>query len=574
MYTFTFDVYRIHLGHTATTRTSLIWSGTGLMTSCLEALVKKSRSAPLPSGRISYVRRALKGLSPTTITLLKQPAQAFDHQSLLGLINAIFTDLEANESSSLSARQQLFSSLAQVLCHSSPALLRGNYAQWIEGILPSFRRVNRVKNFEALDRISEEPYLHLITDPSRGAEVLKESQSHIESACTQELHEYLSLVEIQDSLLSAKNIDAKQDVDVTETASSELAYIASLREFRLLADSHLPLPCPPTWKDLEGRTDQNPRAHPNPLPWLLAKYRLTNAALLAAFVLVSLRTGWNPQSVAALARSGISRPANGDVILQSYKSKTDDYTPPVRLLRSDTAGQLAIRLLERNLNGAILLGHVPDNEERLFLGWSKRHVVRPLNADGSILRSFIKKHSLKRFRLKDMRPLKAAIAYLTYGDIEHVRLILGHQSLSTVDTYLRSTLLFKINESNILQFQRNIEAALTTSPISETKLASTGDGGSCSDPSLHRLGKVSIPCDGLPCHVGTTCPNYVMAPSKQSTDDAIRTLDFYRANWNSLAQDQPEKLRDIHIPRAIYIRVFIKVISDSRPDLLPEGFMI
>lgn len=573
-----FRVHRTNLGTTRNHESKIAWDAASesLISQSLSAMASHSRTITISGTTISQLRRLLQCTSPGTRKLLVERPEAITSNHLLCLLTSTFNDLEGRQEYSLSAKQQLFKALITCISYSDPPLLGGRFYEWSNQNMPRFRRVARTPVLPLLDSIPAHVD-HETVDTRSATSALESIYNSIDRACAQELALYRNLLTEQDNLLEKRRerCDDGESTFEDQAAPTTLLgrpHAEALEIFRACAEDGRPLP-PTPHNLLHAIRKRYEAAYKNAKPWLLARYRLTNATLHGFFILLSLRTGWNPQSVASLTIDGIEETHDGQMLLQSYKQKTDDRTPPVAIHRDDKTAREAIALLKSHLEWGRKLQLVSQLEKRLWIGWSPKTEPRQISADGHLLRSFISRHKLAKFRLKDLRSLKVSIAFVKHRDLDQVRLILGHRSFSTVDAYLKSTIIFKLNEANILAFQRYAARELLAAKAAGPNELRTGDGGYCSDPSRARFGKVKIPCDGLSCHVGDTCDNYRIRPTKESVVHALRTLEAYRSCWQAISEQQPEKLWEVHLPRVIHIHVLLRAIHDLRPDLLPEGYM-
>lgn len=574
MYTFT--VIRTHLGTATQHETHITFDAPqrSLVARGLRAMSRASRTRQISSTTVSQLRRLLASVSANTRHLLTEEAENFDEARLNVLLRSAFNDLERRSACSLSAKQQLFKALITCLSYVDPPLLSGNFQQWAAEQMPRFRRAPRIRDIPLLEVIPQSATSSASPFVSASAS-LNSAHNAIEDACRQELLHYRELLIDQDELLEAFHrsplLPDEKNANCNNIQPLTPLHAKSLAKFIQQAEAGKPFPATP-FNLLTSLRQRYHSIHKDARQWLLARYRPPNSVLHAIFVLIALRTGWNPQSVASLNIDDIDESPDGTLLLQSAKFKTDDGTPPVAVRSGDKLARQAIELLRLNLDWGLRLGMVNEGEKRLWIGWTATKKPRTIVADGYLLRSFIDRYKLSKFRLKDLRALRASMAYAAHRDLDQVRLILGHKSFSSIDAYLRSTIIFKMNEANILAFQRRAELEVPSmGEFADTEF-SVGDGGFCVDPTSARFGSRALPCDGLSCQVGGTCKNYRFRPSKSSVQDAIRTLESYKACWQALSELQPDALWDVHLPRVIYIHVMLKAIYDLRPDLLPEGY--
>jgi integrase len=323
-----------------------------------------------------------------------------------------------------------------------------------------------------------------------------------------------------------------------------------------------------------------------------AEYFLPNHVLIAIAVLICLKTGWNPGSVHALSDGDIEKLSATRYSLQSLKNKTDDKTPVYELRKA--LEPLLFKAIE------LLLWHhkqVTDifklSEPRFFIGivHTKFAVFFPL-AKQNLLTNFIIPYGLTDFSATDLRASRAGLTMLATKDIQVVRELLGHRSLSTTEGYLDSTLFFQLNEARILEFQRRIEATISFIDGGEAlvslrkfnkchidnklfALEPIGDGTRCRnpydspDPNIQKGDR----CKGMYCHVNGHCENNVIQVAAIDVMLAKRTQIYYRSRWSYLYENNPKAFTQIHIPKIIFIHVFLTHIKQVRPDLIKSIYV-
>jgi integrase len=325
-------------------------------------------------------------------------------------------------------------------------------------------------------------------------------------------------------------------------------------------------------------------------PWFYARHRLPNAVLVAIFIALLIHTGWNPGAVGTLTLSDIQPQPHGGYQLQGYKGKTDDDTPIVDVFQSSRLICKAIALLLWNHRQLKEQGLIAASESRVWFGWQTDGFKHTSSfSDTPRIKNFCRRHHLEIFKPSQLRPLKSALTYLPQRDVEAVRVLLGHKQLLVTDGYLQNTLFFRMNEANMLQFQRRIESSLTYSiggddlvttrklnraDVDPTLLFPTGDGGSCANPYAgppdERL-SIGEPCSGILCQQGLGCPNYRLTVTERTLEMALRTLRYYQSRWSELNRTNPRAFSHLHIPRLLYIHVLLSIIQEQRPDLLQKA---
>jgi hypothetical protein len=327
-------------------------------------------------------------------------------------------------------------------------------------------------------------------------------------------------------------------------------------------------------------------------PWFFLQQRLPNAVLTAIFILLLSHTGWNQGSIGSLTVDAITALPQGGYRLQGYKGKTDDHTPVSEVPRYLKAHCKAIDLLLWNYSQLAHLGLIdPKKEKRVWFGWQIDNFATTVNVIGSRrVASFYTRYGLKKFVPSELRPLRAALAYLPQRDLEAVRVLLGHADLTTSNSYLENTLFFRLNEAMMLEFQRRIEATLTyriggdnlliqrslsaRHVDSKLLLVPTGDGGACADifdgPSLLRR-ESGEPCAGLACHSGRGCKQYRLIVDEKTLEMAMLSRLYYRARWQKLYETNAIAFTEMHLPKLIYTYVLLRIVREQRPDLYTKA---
>lgn len=325
--------------------------------------------------------------------------------------------------------------------------------------------------------------------------------------------------------------------------------------------------------------------------FFVAEYLLPNFVLIAIAILICQKTGWNSGSVNVLSTGDIQKLSETRYLLQSIKNKTDDKTPFYEVrMSSEPLLFKAIELLIWHHKQVTSMFNL--NEPRLFIGNNNNQFVVffPLKKN-NVVNNFIAPFGLADFSVSDLRPSRAGLMMLTENDIQAVRELLGHNCISTTSTYLENTLFFQLNEARILEFQRRIDATIIfldggeelvasrqmKSHHIDTKLfaaESIGDGTRCRDPydSPDPVTEKGALCAGIHCHVNGGCKNNVILVNRTDIELAKKTQIYYRSRWSFLYAKNPKAFAEIHVPKLIFIHVFLAYIHDTRPDLLASQY--
>lgn len=329
-------------------------------------------------------------------------------------------------------------------------------------------------------------------------------------------------------------------------------------------------------------------------PWFFVQQRLPNPVLTAIFILLLSHTGWNPGSVGSLTIDMIKALPQGGYRLQSYKGKTDDQTPVSEVQRYLPDHCNAIDLLLWNYHQLVHLGLIdPAFEKRVWFGWQLDNFQTTIDVISRVrIDSLCTRNGIDYFAPSELRPMRAALAYLPQRDLEAVRVLLGHTDLSTSDSYLENTLFFRLNEAMMLEFQRRIEATLTYAMGGEKMLVQrslasrhidnklllvpTGDGGACANffdgPNFPST-KSMEPCDSLACHSNSGCKHYRLIVDETTLEMALRSRLYYRARWQTLYETNPATFTAMHLPKLLYTYVLLRLVKENRPDLYTKAKM-
>jgi len=323
-------------------------------------------------------------------------------------------------------------------------------------------------------------------------------------------------------------------------------------------------------------------------PWFYVQQRLPNSVLTSIFILLLSHTGWNQGSVGSLTVDAIATLPQGGYRLQGYKGKTDDETPASEVPRYLVDHCKAIDLLLWNYRQLVRLGLIdPSREKRVWFGWQLDGFKTTINVISKVrVSSLCTRNGMDYVVPSELRPIRAALAYLPQRDLEAVRVLLGHADLTTSDSYLENTLFFRLNEAMMLEFQRRIESTLTYLTGGEKLLIQrslatrhvdnklllvpTGDGGACANffggPNLSPA-ESEEPCAGLVCHSGSGCKHYRLVVDETTLEMAMRSRLYYRARWKTLYDANPATFTEMHLPKLLYTYVLLRIVREQRPDL-------
>lgn len=282
------------------------------------------------------------------------------------------------------------------------------------------------------------------------------------------------------------------------------------------------------------------------------------ATSLACMLILQAHTGWNISAVLSLDDEKFEQ-AGGGLIIQSFKSKTGDFTPYVYIEASEEDVLRAIAYLRNRLAKLKALGWVAQDCTDVWL--------RPVSPDKPLkqwiawnfsLKRFCEKHSLPKFSFEMMRNEALGKVANEKGGIEAARHMAGHTSITTTGRYVDQVLLHRRNSSISLMFQKALQASVkfefqnagTPGPASLNLLYPIGDGASCTDPhNPPHPEQLSFGlCEGKDCHAEGGCENRRIVINDARLEEIVRFSRHFRATWKQRLQENPDRFAAVDLP--------------------------
>lgn len=303
--------------------------------------------------------------------------------------------------------------------------------------------------------------------------------------------------------------------------------------------------------------------------------RITTVELQAVFILLLCRTGWNRDSLIEMDRDGITSDEAGFAfVLQGFKTKTDDDTPPIYIEKSEATVIYSLELLIWNYNKLRQHGLINSNDRKLWYSWT---TARPFDRSSTTVQmkpyNFIERHGLFDFSLKQIRSTVLSIDAYSSRSYETARQRGGHSSIGTTGRYLDHIITRSIASSINLQFQIDLEDKVKTNLESRKKAATQsliriGDGTTCSDAysGLYSDRAADNICSAQNCHNNGGCPNRQIIINEESILDLIRTREYYFKHWQRLRSDNQEKFNLQTAPKIAFNDALYTFIKKSRFD--------
>lgn len=301
----------------------------------------------------------------------------------------------------------------------------------------------------------------------------------------------------------------------------------------------------------------------------------------ACVTILQIVSSWNISSVLELRLEDIVRVKNGYVI-QSFKTKTDTHTPPVKLTdvieaptrahdvsaANDPEACRALELLIWNHYQLVDYGHQDENDTRLI-----NSAFATTNQPGTLTvqhfqEQFITRHALPKFSPEQLR--NESLFATSLGSLSKANRDAGHKSISITGNYIRQLVANRLHSSQNLQFQRNLAIELhelQSKNVDHSELEllrPIGDGASCKDPASHPwLDVLETECQGDRCHANGGCVNRVLQVTHQRLKEALLTERVYEENWPELCDQNPAAFYEYDIPRIIFVKGFLHMTSQS-----------
>lgn len=324
----------------------------------------------------------------------------------------------------------------------------------------------------------------------------------------------------------------------------------------------------------------NVKFHP---VWKIRSFA-TLAEIHACVVILQIVSSWNISAILDLRLEDIIKVKDGYVI-QSFKTKTDTHTPPVKLIDAGNAADAPSRACD------VFAAHDPEACRALeLLLWNHHQLVAYRHQEANDTRlinsafavsdqpgtltvqhlheQFINRHGLPKFSPEQLR--NESLFATSLGSLSQANRAAGHTSISTTGNYIRQLVANRLHSSQNLQFQRQLAAelrALQTKQIDGPKihlLRPIGDGASCKDPESHPwLDMLDKECPGERCHSNGGCRNRVLRVTHQRIREALLTERVYQENWAELYEQNPASFLEYDVPRIIFVNGFLHMTSQS-----------
>lgn len=285
------------------------------------------------------------------------------------------------------------------------------------------------------------------------------------------------------------------------------------------------------------------------------RYYPHSTVIVAAMVILQIRTAWNISSVAALKRGSVRALPDGSFVIQSVKSRTGDDTPMVIVASDEICGR-ALRVMLQRCVALEERGWISANDQCMWTGAHtayRKDKGEPLSNPAKALATIRKRYGLPHFTFEMLRTQALTCVSLEQGPIVAAETA-GHSTFNTIGRYIDHLVLRRTNSAISLQFQKKWEAEVLASledPQDCAQLMPVGDGSSCAHPSSppEDTWLAGGLCSGEHCHDGGGCPNRRLVIDQERIQEAILVRRYYARNWERLLAENRDSFARVHQPR-------------------------
>lgn len=299
-----------------------------------------------------------------------------------------------------------------------------------------------------------------------------------------------------------------------------------------------------------------------------------SVVLVACLLILQIYTGWNASSVISLCLDDIV-PKGQRLVIQGYKSKSDDHTPAVVVSPSDHAAYAALTLLIERLAHLKRFNFTGPKARSLWLmptsPNSKRNRERLISGVQRPRDAICKKYALPSFSFDQIRTQALALVSIKKGGLEVARRLGGHSRAVTTAHYLDQLLLRKLNSAINLEFQKRLESsvAYVSQKSGSTEypegflLYPVGDGSSCSNPLQPPKAEWMLNgmCSATRCHSAEGCPNRQILIDADRIEEIAATAIFYEESWSRLLSENEARFKEVHLPGMLFNLALSGLIS-------------
>lgn len=298
--------------------------------------------------------------------------------------------------------------------------------------------------------------------------------------------------------------------------------------------------------------------------YLLSDYYLPRTVVCACALILLVETGWNASTLLTLSEDRIERSIPDEYKLEGIKSKTEQLQVSVVKAKNKDNGKpsLAFRcvnlLLQHNKNVNSFATRYSDS---IFIVKAERagNNTNVFNIHSHFEREVEKictTFNIPIFSLKAIRDQKANLDFMRAGKNPFVTMTtLGHKDLTSVMSYLNTTILRVLNEANMNEFMNRLGESILFVGRRIHDLADNGtnllfpinhhNNESIADTWLNEVGKFTIPI------------------GRAEIRHCVIQMRYYKEMIPDLRTANTIRFKSFHLPRIIFCIAIYKFIFES-----------
>ena len=557
----------------------------------LQRMAELSKAHPMHSGHAYRLAAALKHLVVVMPEQLNLPISSYTRESFDDFLSSMEVAIEKLQKSD-SGKLAIWQVVRLALKKNLGTLGDGSdITSCINNFTGNLKKLAKLKS--ATSRLSTIPHENLHDLETKAIGVTKKILDDVSRACGADIDEYLKVCSKQNNFSNYKLDKAVEKKLASPSSYRDLRRLQKFRKIDVLKSTFHFLKSQETFKFTKGghseycfptaralpvlKSFDHYRSDTSSQPWFFCQYRLPNYVLTSCFILLLIRTGWNIASVGSISINEVKKIENGTLTIQTAKHKSNDDTPKFTVSKADNYMKICLSLLLWNNQQLKKFGIIKDTDNNLWYGW-QRSYDRPIYPlDRQRVKLFFSKHQLPEIPPSQFRPIKASFSFLKFRDIELIRMALGHSNLKTTNLYLKNNLIFQINESRILEFQRRFENTIAYYSNSKTDFEEKGFSFGRIVPSLLKerlkyqdteeqdfFKKSLMFLESI--GVNTNEPSIII--TAETLTQVLLLKNYYRLRWKQIREKNPEYFSQHHINVILYIIVFLRIAKERKPHLV------
>ena len=557
----------------------------------LQRMAELSKTHPMQGGLIHRLSSALKHLAVVMPTQLNVPISGYTRESFDDFLSSMELAIEKLQKAD-SEKLALWQVLRQILKRNLDCLGDGSdISSCISNYTGNLKKLATLKS--TTSRLSAIPHADLHDLETKAIRITKKILDDVSKACETDIDEYLKVCRKQNNFCNYKLNKTVEKELANHSPYRDLRRLKKFRKTDVLKSTFQFLNAQETFKFTKGghseycfpsskalpilKSFDHYRSDASSQPWFFCQYRLPNYLLTSCFILLLIRTGWNIASVGSMGINEVKKTENGNFTIQTAKHRSNDDTPRFTVSKADKYLKICLSLLLWNNQQLKKFGIIKDADNNLWHGWQRSYDRPMYPLDHQRVKLFFSKHQLQEIPPSHFRPIKASFSFLKFRDIELIRMALGHSNLETTNLYLKNNLIFQLNESRILEFQRRFENTIAFYSNSKTDFEEKGFSFDKVIPSILKQPSKSQDAEELEFFrksilflesigVNTNEPSIII--TVESLTQVLLLKNYYRLRWKQIRERNPEYFSQHHINVILYIVVFLRIAKERKPYLV------